>query len=452
MIRNPIPWPNGAKCAVAITFDMDADSLIHLDHPADGYKRASAISMLQYGPEIAIPRIVETYRRLGINQTFFIPSWCMERYPGAVEAILKGGHEIGQHGHLHENPVPQSREEQAAWMDRSIEVIDRMTGSKPRGWRAPLYNFSNESAELLVERGFKYDASLMADDVPYVIEAAHGSLIELPSHWGLDDWPQYVQSMDLDYMMPIRSPEAGWAPFVQEFEAAYRQLFGRIIEGLEIEVTNWTVSVASPKPERAAVARRDEGVALSGKARDFYDAALRQDVAATEVARADLTPGDRQATRRRNRWSGPVLIHHGSLGPWHGMSGVGPLLDALPEARLAVVGDGPSPEHPRIEAFPAADPGALADLLSAADVGLVPTPPDAPAWLDPLKVWDFRAVGLPSVGSAHPATHGCDRRVPSGDVDAWVDAVRTLLGAPRTPRPRPWKQVCREALRGITAR
>ena len=35
MIANPIPWPNGAKRACAITFDMDADSLIHISRPAD---------------------------------------------------------------------------------------------------------------------------------------------------------------------------------------------------------------------------------------------------------------------------------------------------------------------------------------------------------------------------------------------------------------------------------
>ncbi len=222
MIKNPVPWPNGAKCACCLTFDMDADSLIHLEHPKDGYRRTSAISMLQYGPHIAVPRIVETYRQLGIQQTFFIPGWCMETYPQAVETILEGEHEIAHHGYLHENPVSQTREEQAEWMDRAIDVIERMTGQKPRGWRAPLYNFSNHSAELLVERGFRYDASLMGDDVPYLIEAANGSLVELPSHWGLDDWPPYVHSLDLDYIMPIRAPRAGWETFVQEFEAAYR--------------------------------------------------------------------------------------------------------------------------------------------------------------------------------------------------------------------------------------
>lgn len=222
MISNPVPWPNGAKIACCVTFDMDTDSLIHLEHPKDGYKRSSVISMLQYGPHVAIPRILETYRRLGITQTFFIPAWCMETYPEAVSAILKGGHEIGHHGYLHENPVSQTRDTQAAWMDKSIQVIEEMTGAKPRGWRAPLYNFSSESADLLVERGFTYDASCMGDDVPYILESKSGTIIEIPSHWGLDDWPQYVQSMDLDYMMPIRSPKTGWEPFAQEFESAYR--------------------------------------------------------------------------------------------------------------------------------------------------------------------------------------------------------------------------------------
>lgn len=220
MILNPIPWPNVAKCAACVTFDMDADSLVHIGHPTDGHSRVSAISMLQYGPKVAIPRIVESYRQLGIRQTFFIPAWCIETYPEAVEAILNGGHEIAHHGFLHEHPRELTDEAEAHWLDRGIEVIARATGQRPRGWRAPLYNFSHRSADLLAERGFSYDASLMGDDQPYLLESGKGRLVELPSHWGMDDWPQYVQSMDLDYMMPIRAPEQGLLPFAQELEAA----------------------------------------------------------------------------------------------------------------------------------------------------------------------------------------------------------------------------------------
>ncbi|MFD1555053.1 polysaccharide deacetylase [Paraburkholderia silviterrae] len=224
MIKNPIPWPNGARCAACLTFDMDADSLIHLAHPADGHKRVAGLSMLQYGPCVAVPRIVESYKRLDIRQTFFIPGWCIERYPEAVALIVEHGHEIGHHGYLHENPLGQSREEQAYWLDLGIDIIKRATGASPRGWRAPLSNFSDDSLDLLLSRGFKYDTSLMGDDIPYQLESRTTGkrLVELPVHWGIDDWPQYVQSFDLDYMMPIRSPRNGFEIFAQEFDAAYK--------------------------------------------------------------------------------------------------------------------------------------------------------------------------------------------------------------------------------------
>ena len=45
---------------------------------------------------------------------------------------------------------------------------------------------------LLAEHGLRYDSSLMDDDRPYVLETAHGPLAELPPHWSLDDWNQYM--------------------------------------------------------------------------------------------------------------------------------------------------------------------------------------------------------------------------------------------------------------------
>jgi len=138
MIKNPVPWPNGARCAVAFTLDMDADSILHLAHPDRAHQMVATLSMLRYGPLVAIPRILETWRKFDLKQSFFIPAWCIESYPGVVEAILRDGHEIGHHGYIHEHPNELSRDEELYWLQRGIEVIVKHTGQRPRGWRAPL--------------------------------------------------------------------------------------------------------------------------------------------------------------------------------------------------------------------------------------------------------------------------------------------------------------------------
>jgi peptidoglycan/xylan/chitin deacetylase (PgdA/CDA1 family) len=221
MIQNPIPWPNDARCACSISFDMDADSLIHIAKPKDGFNRLYPVSMGRYGPTTAIPRILETYRRLGLKQSFFVPAWTMEQYPEAVEAILRDGHEIGHHGYLHEDPTLISQSEQRYWFEKALAVHERMTGASPVGYRAPVYNVTQGTVDLLIEHGFKYDSSLMADDIPYLMHSAEGQLYEVPPHWGNDDWPAFAHFEEIGYMMPVRAPSIGLSAFFEEFEAAY---------------------------------------------------------------------------------------------------------------------------------------------------------------------------------------------------------------------------------------
>ncbi|MEL6991190.1 MAG: polysaccharide deacetylase [Pseudomonadota bacterium] len=221
MIQNPITWPNGARCACAITFDMDADSLIHIARPADSTDRLHPIAMGRYGPTVAIPRILDTYKRLGLKQSFFIPGWCMETYPDAVEAILQDGHEIGHHGWIHEDPIATKGAAQEEAFEKALETHKRMTGQAPRGYRAPVYNITQQVIDLLVKHDFRYDSSMMADDIPYVVKTEGGQLYEIPVHWGTDDWPPFAHYDEIGYLMPVRGPSAGLEGFWEEFEAQY---------------------------------------------------------------------------------------------------------------------------------------------------------------------------------------------------------------------------------------
>ncbi len=219
MLQRPVPWPGGAKMACAITLDMDADSLVHIHHGLNAANKLSATSMLRYGPEVAVPRILDTYRRLGLKQSFFIPAWCIENHPQTVEAIVKDGHEVGYHGYIHEAPNSLSHNQEHDWMCRSIEIIERYTGKRPRGNRAPLYHMSAKTPELLAIEGFLYDSSLMGDEVPYVLETSKGRVVELPVSWATDDWPPYVHAPDLDYMFQVLPPDRAMEVFMAEFEA-----------------------------------------------------------------------------------------------------------------------------------------------------------------------------------------------------------------------------------------
>jgi peptidoglycan/xylan/chitin deacetylase (PgdA/CDA1 family) len=158
MIRNPVPWPAGARCAVCFTFDMDAESILKLAHPQRAHSMVSTASMLRYGPDVAVPRILDSYRHYGIRQTFFVPAWCAERYPGAVEAMIHEGHEVSAHGYVHEHPNELSDDDERRWLLRSLSALRAVSGEPAAGWRAPLYNFSHRSAELLLEAGVQYDA------------------------------------------------------------------------------------------------------------------------------------------------------------------------------------------------------------------------------------------------------------------------------------------------------
>ena len=85
------------------------------------------------------------------------------------------------------------------------------------GYRAPSYKFSKNTLDLLLQEGFKYDSSLMGDDIPYRLTNGKSALLELPSHYALDDWGHYMFSREFDYKMPIKAPSHAMDVFRAEF-------------------------------------------------------------------------------------------------------------------------------------------------------------------------------------------------------------------------------------------
>lgn len=219
-----VTWPGDKRAAASFTFDVDAESavLAASPHAAD---RMGVMSQQAYGPLVGVPRILAMLRRHGIRSTFFVPGYTAERYPDVIRAIADDGHEVAHHGYMHEPLTGTNRETEASYLDRGLEALDRVAGVRPFGYRAPMWELTYESPDLLHERGFLYDSSLMDSDYPYELSVTQGdqknagSLVEIPVQWALDDWEQYCFIPGISDAVPIESPTKVLDMWSMEFEA-----------------------------------------------------------------------------------------------------------------------------------------------------------------------------------------------------------------------------------------
>ena len=187
-------WLGESAALAILSFDVDAETPILVE----GRRYAASpmvMSHQAYGPLIAVPRLLALLADHSLPATFFVPGVVAERYPDAVERIAAAGHEIGHHGHTHHSPLRMDEAAERRDLERALQALDRV-GVRLDGYRAPSWEPSPRTFPLLAEYGLSYDSSLMDDDRPFVLETEHGPLAELPPHWSLDDWNQYMYLPD----------------------------------------------------------------------------------------------------------------------------------------------------------------------------------------------------------------------------------------------------------------
>jgi peptidoglycan/xylan/chitin deacetylase (PgdA/CDA1 family) len=180
---------------LAVTVDVDGEA--GLPDGGRGYEqRLSSRSARLYGLRRGLPRILALLADEAVEATFFVPGVTAERHRDELRAIAAAGHEIGHHGHAHRRLDAMTQAEQLADLEDGIAAIRELTGAAPLGYRAPCWELTPHTLQLLGERGFAYDSSLMGDDRPYRVRAGPRELVELPVHWSLDDAPHFAATTD----------------------------------------------------------------------------------------------------------------------------------------------------------------------------------------------------------------------------------------------------------------
>jgi peptidoglycan/xylan/chitin deacetylase (PgdA/CDA1 family) len=217
---------------IALTFDFDTYTNWV---SSEGSNSPSMISRGEFGP-IGARRILALLSEYKVRATFFIPGGSALTYPRVVAAIRDAGHEIGHHGWIHENPVNLNRDDELLILERGIEALEKVTGTRPVGYRSPAWDNSSNTVKLLLEHGFEYESSLMGSDYePYWCRIGDKwsktepyefgeptTLVEMPVAWHLDDWPQFEYKPGRDGR--LRPPSMVLEIWKGEFDYLYYQV------------------------------------------------------------------------------------------------------------------------------------------------------------------------------------------------------------------------------------
>lgn len=210
------------RCTVLLTFDFDAESLWE----DSGLDTPTYVSRGRYGADVGVPRILDLLARYGLPATFFVPGITVKRYPDIVREISSRGHELGHHGYFHTSPTEMTADQERAALVQGLEAFEQAAGVRPVGYRSPSWDLSHHSIPLLLEHGFLYDSSLMANDFHlYSLTEASASpgLHEIPVAWELDDAPHFMFNFSPRYRMGLSSPSKVYEIWLSEFEGAYAE-------------------------------------------------------------------------------------------------------------------------------------------------------------------------------------------------------------------------------------
>lgn len=143
-----------------------------------------------YGMRVGFWRMYEALRKRKIRATTAINAHVCLSYPPVAQAMLDAGWEFMGHGVV--QGAMHLLPDQRAAVRESIEIIQKFTGRRPRGWLGPGLTETWETLDILAEEGIEYVSDWVNDDQPYEIRTASGPLVSVPYSLELNDIPMMV--------------------------------------------------------------------------------------------------------------------------------------------------------------------------------------------------------------------------------------------------------------------
>jgi hypothetical protein len=141
----------------SMSLDLDNQWSYMKTHGEDGWEEFPTYL------DWAVPRILKFLDARNLKITFFIVGQdaALEKNREAMRAIGAAGHEVGNHSFNHEPWLHlYSSEQLDEELAKAESAIERATGQRPSGFRGPGFSLSPATLRALIDRRYKYDATV----------------------------------------------------------------------------------------------------------------------------------------------------------------------------------------------------------------------------------------------------------------------------------------------------
>jgi peptidoglycan-N-acetylglucosamine deacetylase len=228
-----------ARASINLCFDFDADSL----WMSWGARGSRARSRGEFGVTIAVPRLLDLLDDYTVPSTWFIPGHDAESYPAQASMVADRGHEVGNHGYVHEAFDQLLTDEVHALIRKAQDALHNVTGQRPIGMRVPNGDFDGDLMEFLRDEGFLYDSSRM--DGEYQVYWARGldtvrddgpnvrgepvDLVEVPMSWVMQDLIYFERNYGNPLLLGGFTPSMVEEIWIRQFDYMYRNVSGGVL-------------------------------------------------------------------------------------------------------------------------------------------------------------------------------------------------------------------------------
>ena len=174
--RAPIAWPGGARVALMVMPLVEYFPLVARDtpfkapgHMATPYPDLRHYSSRDYGTRVGLFRFLDAFDALGVKATVAMNAAIADRYPFVAREVAAAGHEIVAHSTdmngLQYGGMDQAEERRL--IGDTLDTLERVAGTRPRGWRSVAQSESENTLMLLAEHGVDYVCDWVNDELPY---------------------------------------------------------------------------------------------------------------------------------------------------------------------------------------------------------------------------------------------------------------------------------------------